>query len=470
MTPSNETLLKRLLRSTLYPALLVVLASTAFDYLSALRIAQQGQDRLLQKTAIGLVTRLGAADGGWPTNASPSIPAEEADMLRADPEDDIHFLIVDEFGNTLAGDELLRTVLPAGAPATADAPNFSSSMLNNTSVRLIHLSRPLRNHVLHVYVTETNNKLQQEARLLLINAVWPNVLLLAVMAFLIKRGIAHALSPLAALGDSIDKRSAQDLQPIPLTHIPGEILPLTKAFNRLLERISTSITEQKTFLSGAAHQLRTPLAGIQTQLELTESLISPDLKPRLQKVQVAIQRLSHCTQQMLTLARSSTDAVTGQDFQAVDLAEVLEDAASRWIDQSVEKNLDLSFDVAPAVCTGSKWMIQELLDNLIDNAIKYSPQGRNIHVQCGTDPDGAAWVSVSDQGVGIPPEHRANVLRPFFRIPQTYSDGSGLGLAIVKRVADLHRAQLSIGESGHATGTTIALTFPPTPHSAGARA
>lgn len=462
MTSPNETLLKRLIRSTLYPALLVVLASTAFDYLSALRIAQQGQDRLLQKTAVGLVTRLGAAQGAWPPGAEPPIPPEEADMLRADPEDDIRFLVLDDSGHTLAGDEVIRSVLPPLGTTTADGPQFSSTLLDDTSIRLIHLTRTLHGRQLQVYVTETNNKLRREARLLLINAVWPNVLLLAVMAFLIKRGIAHALSPLEALGAGIDKRSAQDLQPIPLTHIPGEILPLTKAFNRLLERISTSIAEQKTFLSGAAHQLRTPLAGIQTQLELTETLIDPALKPRLQKIQTAIQRLSHCTQQMLTLARSSTDAVTGQDFQAVNLAEVLEDAASRWIDQSVEKNLDLSFDVAPAVCTGSKWMIQELLDNLIDNAIKYSPGGRNIHVQCGTAPDGAAWVSVSDQGVGIPPEHRDNVLRPFFRLPQTYSDGSGLGLSIVKRVADLHRARLSISESGHATGTTIAVAFPST--------
>ena len=177
-------------------------------------------------------------------------------------------------------------------------------------------------------------------------------------------------------------------------------------------------------------------------------------------MQESARRLAHLTKQMLALARSSADASPADDMQPVVLNELLETAASDFIDVALGKNIDLGFEVKAAVATGFRWMLRELLANLIDNSLRYTPDNGRVTVRCGTAPDGYSFIEVEDNGPGIPEDSRERVLDRFVRLDEQSVDGSGLGLSIVKEVAVRHRASLSLQKATGKSGLLVRVEFP----------
>lgn len=459
----RETLRSRLTRSALVPALVLVSLSAVFDYYNALDLAQQAQDNVLYKTAIALATRM-TPDEEHESRADliRHIDPEAEALLRADPGDEVHFLVVDARGRLMVGDPALLPLLAQRAPSDFDDPDFDDAVVGGQEVRLIDLRHSAKGFENRVLVTETNHKRSANTLSILLDTLWPNVLLLVVMTWLMRRGITRALQPLGTVSAAIDRRAMADLTPVPQDGVPADILPLVTAINRMLERLERAVAEQQMFLSGAAHQLRTPLAGIQAQLELAAMDAGPAVRERLERMHAAIDDLAHCTQQMLTLARSSEQASSVHDFHPVDLGELLEDAASNWLDHALRHGVELGFELAPAQCQGSRWMLQELLGNLIDNAIKYSPAGGRVTVRCGSDAaSGAAFLEVEDEGPGIPPEERTRVGEPYFRGRSVQAAGSGLGLAIVREVAKRHHARLQLLDTASGRGIRVRVGFAP---------
>ena len=461
MTPAAETLYRRLTRAVLLPALLVVAASGLFDYFGALSMTRQALDGQLLRTAVALATRMS------PDEESESrsdiilhLDPEDADMLRADPYDEIHFLVLDGAGELLVGEAQLLPLAQAQPGASAEQPVYRDGVLDGSRVRLIDFTHQARGATQRVLVTQTQHRQAAATRQILLQALWPNLLLLLVMIWLVRRGTRQALAPLAAMGRAIDHREAHDLTPIPVDRVPGEIQPLVGAMNGLLERVAKSSAEQQIFLSGAAHQLRTPLAGIQTQLELAARDAAPAVRERLDRIHGAVASLAHCTQQMLVLARSSPQASTVNDQAPLDLTELLEDAASTWLDFALRHRTELDFEIEPACCLGSRWMLRELLGNLIDNAVRHSPSGGHVTVRCGRDAQQHPFLEVEDQGPGIAAGERDKVFEPFFRSALATSSGSGLGLAIVREVANRHQASISLLETASRQGSRIRVTFP----------
>ena len=461
MTPAAETLYRRLTRAVLLPALLVVAASGLFDYFGALSMTRQALDGQLLRTAVALATRMS------PDEESESrsdiilhLDPEDADMLRADPYDEIHFLVLDGAGELLVGEAQLLPLAQAQPGASAEQPVYRDEVLDGSRVRLIDFTHQARGATQRVLVTQTQHRQAAATRQILLQALWPNLLLLLVMIWLVRRGTRQALAPLAAMGRAIDRREAHDLTPIPVDRVPGEIQPLVGAMNGLLERVAKSSAEQQIFLSGAAHQLRTPLAGIQTQLELAARDAAPAVRERLDRIHGAVASLAHCTQQMLVLARSSPQASTVNDQAPLDLTELLEDAASTWLDFALRHRTELDFEIEPACCLGSRWMLRELLGNLIDNAVRHSPSGGHVTVRCGRDAQQHPFLEVEDQVPGIAAGERDKVFEPFFRSALATSSGSGLGLAIVREVANRHQASISLLETASRQGSRIRVTFP----------
>ena len=456
-----ETLRQRLTRAALAPALLVVAISGVFDYFSAVKMAQQAQDILLLKTATAIATRMSPDEEGESrADLIAHMQPDDAAMLRADLGDEIEFLVIDGAGEVLAGDTQLLSLIHLLKEPPPEMTVFDDLASNGAAVRAIRFTHIARGVKLRVLVTETTRRRLATSNRILINTVWPNLLLLAVMIVLMQRGIRKALAPLQTLGNSIDRREAHDLTPIPNDQVLMEIRPLVEAINRMLERIEKTTAEQQMFLSGAAHQLRTPLAGIQTQLELAALHTTPALRVRLDRIHGAITTLAHSAQQMLTLARSSAQASTAHDFHEVDFPSLLEDAASKWLDIALQHPTELDFEVHPASCQGSRWMLQEMLNNLIDNAIKHSPPRGHVTVRCGVIPDQAPYLEVEDQGPGIPVADRLKVFEAFFRSSPTHAEGSGLGLSIAREVASRHQANISFQETATRQGTLIRVTFP----------
>lgn len=460
MALAADTLFRRLTRAALLPALLVVAASGLFDYFNARHMAQQAQDSQLLRTAIALATRMSPDEEGESrADLVLHLDPEDAAMLRADQDDEIHFLVLDRAGELLVGDAQLLPLARTLVPAALEQAVFSDGQLDGTAVRVIDFTHQARGATLRVLVTETQRKRAAAARQILFHALWPNLLLLLVMSWLLWRGTRQALAPLQAMGQAIDRREAHDLTPIPVHQVPGEILPLVTAMNGMLERVARASAEQQVFLSGAAHQLRTPLAGIQTQLELAAREAEPVVRERLDRIHGAVDKLTHCTQQMLALARSSAQASSVHDQAPIDLADLLEEAASTWLDVALRRQTELEFEIQPASCLGSRWMLQELLGNLIDNAIKHSPAGAQVTVRCGLDSKQRPFLEVEDQGPGIPVAERDQIFEPFFRSSLATSSGSGLGLAIVREVANRHQASVSLLETPAQRGTRVRITF-----------
>ena len=283
---------------------------------------------------------------------------------------------------------------------------------------------------------------------------------LSVVLGLVWLGVQLGLTPLHTLREQIARRSARELEPLDTGSVPAEVRGLVEVLNRLLVTVRDSSTAQRQFLENAAHQLRTPLAGIQAQLELlaAEESAQP-FRGRLLDLHKAARRLTHTARQLLALARSDQAVNLQLELGRVDLAEVVEANVSDNINRSLAAGVDLGVEAQPAITRGIPWLLHELLNNLLENAISHTPPGGSVTVRCGVEGE-VAFLQVLDTGSGIPLEERTRVVERFFRGQHARGDGSGLGLAIVAEVARLHEARLHIGEGGNGRGTSVRVEFP----------
>jgi two-component system sensor histidine kinase TctE len=247
---------------------------------------------------------------------------------------------------------------------------------------------------------------------------------------------------------------------LPTDAVPVEILSLVGTINRLFKVLRDTGSAQRRFLESAAHQLRTPLTGVQAQLELLATEGDEKYRESLHRVLDATRRLAHTTHQLLTLARSDEAANLNWDFTSIDLARIVESTVMQRLATADLAGVDLGAQIEPTRIRGVAWLLEEALGNLVNNAIAHTPSGGSVTVQCGSE-QGAAFLEVVDTGIGIPPAERTQVLERFFRGSNARGDGTGLGLAIVNEVAQLHGAGLAIGAAPDGRGTAIRLTFPP---------
>jgi two-component system sensor histidine kinase TctE len=286
----------------------------------------------------------------------------------------------------------------------------------------------------------------------------PTLLIAFAAVALAWTGVKHGVAPLARIRAELLGRGPNDLRPLTETGAPAEIAPAVKAFNKLLGRMREASGVQQRFLANAAHQLRTPLAGLQMHLELLlRRELAPDVRSEIERMHVATMRASHLATQLLALARAEASA-SGRDAQYFDLRQIGDAAAQEWVPRAIARNIDLGFVLENAIVSGNPLLLSELLNNLVDNALRYTPRGGTVTVRSGTDDGGRPYLSVEDNGVGIPEDARSKVFERFYRIEGTPGEGSGLGLAIVKEVVDRHNGVLSV-QSGATSGTRIIATF-----------
>src|SRR5262249_30600747 len=258
--------------------------------------------------------------------------------------------------------------------------------------------------------------------------------------------------------EEIRAGAPRDLRPIDTAAAPEETRPLVTALNGLLNEVDQAAQNQQRFLANAAHQLRTPLAGLRahTELALAQPLPEP-VRAQLDQVHQATIRTGRLANQLLALARAEPGG-RGSD-SAVDLKSVAEAEADGWVHQALARELDLGFELETAAVRGNEFLLREALANLVHNAIVYSNQGGRVTVRTGAR-NGGAFIEVEDDGPGIPLVERERVLERFYRVPGTPGTGSGLGLAIVSEIAAGHGAALAISDGGAARGCRVAITFP----------
>jgi two-component system sensor histidine kinase TctE len=309
-----------------------------------------------------------------------------------------------------------------------------------------------------VLVAETTLKRARAARELLLTSMLPGMLIAFATLLIVWFGVKRGLWPLARLSDEIKARSPRDLRPIDAAAAPEETRPLVSALNGLLEEVAHAAQNQQRFLANAAHQLRTPLAGLQAHTELALAQPMPEAcRTHLEQVHQATIRTARLANQLLALARAEPGG-RGSPSE-VNMRTVVEGEADAWVHQALAREIDLGFELERAPVRGDALLLREALANLVHNAIEYSPRGGRVTVRTGQR-EGSAFVEVEDDGPGIAPHERERVLERFYRVPGTPGTGSGLGLAIVREIAAGHGACMEVAEGMGARGCRVALTFP----------
>ena len=442
---AGRSLRAHLLRLLLPPIAALLAVGAVVAYYPTIEPATQAYDQALVDIglALGSHVRVGQTEYRF------DLPPAVEQVLRTDRFDSIYYRVMSPAGLEIAGD----ADLPA-PPGDAIAHN---TMYKGEKVRVVSVQAPCGRSACNVLVGETMVKREHLARDLLLQSLFPDFLIALATLVIVWFGVKRGLQPLSRLSDEIKARSAGDLRPIDAAGAPEETRPLVGALNGLLDEVSAASRKQQRFLADAAHQLRTPLAGLQAHTELALAQPMPQAcRAQLEQVHRATIRTARLANQLLALARAEPGARSVTS--SVDLKGIAGGEADAWVRQSLGRDIDLGFELEPAPVEGDAFLLREALSNLVHNALEYSNRGGRVTVRTGRA-NGHAFLEVEDDGPGIAQEERARVLERFYRVPGTRGTGSGLGLAIVREIAASHAASMFIAD-GAAGGCRVGITFP----------
>ncbi len=453
MVRNNASIRVRLLKWLVIPLILLSMIGGYAVYWLSWLPARNAYDLALANMAWQLALRQQDSRYGLVLD----IPIQmEVGLRSSDRYDQIFFAIHSRNGIWLAGD---RGLPYAPIPHNIDKPVFYDGDYGGLPVRLVSLPTRPSNELIIVTVAETKNKRTSGQRTIMLTLVsWGGALIIIITAS-IWIAIGLGLAPLNRLRAEIQQRSLRDLAPLRQDNEPVEVAPLVSAINELLERIEKAAKTQQVFLADVAHQLRTPLAGLITQLAVAQKYTqSPELQKSITLMQTTAGRAARLANQMLSLARAEHSAFHAQPFKKMDLMEIAQDGINNWLRLADQKNIDISFKLSPAYILGSKFLICELLDNIVFNAIQYTPENGRIIVGCSGNSI-LSQIYVEDSGPGIPESERALIFQRFYRITGTTQEGSGLGLTIAREIALDHDAEIFISTPLKGFGTRVEIRF-----------
>ena len=436
----------------LAPLALVLVASSIASYTNALRIATEAYDRALLDPALAIAQRLSAADGKVVLDIAPAA----LDALRVDATDRVYFAVTAR-GALVAG----QPEMPAPPEEPAEgAPVFYDGTVRGEPVRAAAIAPPFVEGPVLIVVAETRLKRERMVRQLLASSALPEFAFFFIALAVVWYGVGRGLAPLGSLSAELAARSPRDLRPVAEDNAPVEVRPLVQALNGLLRRLGESIDAQQRFVADAAHQLRTPLAALQAQVDAARrEPMSPELAATVDSLRAAARRAAHLAQQLLTLAAVEPAAERPFAPEPTDLAAVAHTRVADWLARADTKAIDLGFELEPAPVAGEPSLLVELAANLVENALNYTPRGGEVTLRTGRR-DGRAFLEVEDNGPGIPAEERERVFERFHRVQGTAGEGTGLGLAIVREIAHRHGGAVDVGAPASRRGTVVAVSFP----------
>ena len=440
----------------LVPLLLLWVVSMGIEYLLSLSISNASYDRELTGVVDTIEQQFAQTLG----------QRRPLSQLRFAPSwrtvDGLEFLyqIRAQGGAVLAGSPAL--------PAPPDDPDrelqtvyFRNETINGRNLRIAYRYARVPDRQDTVIVQAGESLERRVALALAITGGQLSVQFLIVPAalLLVWFGLAKGITPLNELTRRVRDRPPADLSPIESHDAPEEVRAFIDSINRLMSRLEQSLKAQQRFVADAAHQLRTPIAGLRTQAELALRQREPaDLEHSLRQIAAGAHRASRVISQLLVLARA--DADVPPPMKRLDLVQLARTAAHEWVPPAIEKHIDLGFETpgAPCVVTGSDILLRELMNNLVDNALRYTPSGGCVTVRVAAAND--ISLEIEDNGIGIGPADRERVFDRFYRVLGTETEGTGLGLSIVRAIADAHGARLSLRDNPGGKGTVVRVVFP----------
>ena len=455
-----SSLRKKLLRVLVPPLLILILLVSSILFRFAIVEQRDAFDNALYDSAYSIYQLLEKSEGSI---EDLSIPKSEKQFILNDQSDVIFYNVVDTNGNVLNG-ETDPGLMPILSPQTS-TPNFRDGTVQHLKVRivstLVSIQKNDKKLPVYIQVAETLNKREALASHVLIDIIVPQLLLLLCTFGIIWFGVERGLQPLFDLQAAVSKRSYLDLSEIDMPDVPTEVMILVNSVNTLMKQLEGVLNAQNRFIADAAHQLRTPLAGAQAQLELALEESDPKQhKILLERVNASMERLSHTISQLLSLARNQQDASHSMVLSQVNLNQIAQEVTTDMVPTAIKKDIDLGFEASElsAMILGDSKRLKEMLYNLLDNALLYPPRGGKVTVNVKREA-GEIVLSVDDNGPGIPKEEREKVFERFHRIMGTGQEGSGLGLAIVMEIAQLHQANVEISDEPMKKGLNIQVSF-----------
>jgi two-component system sensor histidine kinase TctE len=453
---AQRSLFGEILDWMLTPLLLLVPVSIGVTWLVAQGIANAPFDRALESN-IQTLARLIDTENGQIKFVLPQ-PARE--ILGSDEVDQVYYQLLDVHGTLLSGEPEVPL------PGTDDPPvtgvvYLRDGQMHGKKVRIASLwvaGQPPDVPLALLQMAETREKQSVLATEIIKGVLLPQFAILPLAVLLIWLALVRGIKPLSVVEARIRERKPGDLSPLDESSVPLEVVPLVLSVNELLNKLNDSIGTQKRFLADAAHQLKTPLAGLRMQADLAqrEGANADELKQSLKQIGRASVRATHTVNQLLSLARAEgSGANIGR--QPCDLARLTIEVVREAVPRAIDKRIDLGYEGAETgspgvVFEGNPTLLKELVRNLVDNALNYTPSTPErpgiVTARVLADPFGQVLVlQVEDNGPGIAAHERELVFQPFYRVLGNEADGSGLGLPIVLEIARQHSATVRLEDA-----------------------
>ena len=378
-------------------------------------------------------------------------------ILRADSTDHIYYVVRDGAGNVVAGDAHLKP--PPRIPG--EHLLYWDDHLEGRPIRAVALEAAVGGKPISIVAAETTFKRQHAREDALLSAIAPTVLLTLAAIVAVAIGVRRGLGPLERLREELQERSHVDLRPVEEGHVVEELRPLVRELNLMLARLKDAQSTQARFIANAAHQLRTPIAALVTQLDLawreSSTREGSAREAHVAQAREGAARLARLAQQVLSLAAADPVSNPVARTEPCDMGEIVKGHADAWVRTANTRHVDLEFDLAPAPIEGDPVLVGEMAANLVDNATRYGAK----YVLLGTRREGThSILEVVDDGPGIPPEERGRIFERFRRLDRQSPEGSGLGLAIVHEIAQRYGATVEVDDAPSGRGTRIRVTFP----------
>jgi two-component system, OmpR family, sensor histidine kinase TctE len=460
---ASRSLRAHLLLWLVPPVVGVIIISSVASYTLALKFATEAYDTGLFDAARSLAQQINFTQSGA---AELNLPRAATEILVSDPYDHIYYRVVTGH-TTVAGRN--DVPLPLEPLTHAEPVRFYDAHVAGEPVRIgaYAVFGQSGHAAATVLFAETLVKRNRLSRNLLVTMLLPLISLALVVVAGVGLAVRRALAPLQQLASDVSHRGWNNLSGIGSTGVPDEVLPLTDAFDGLMQRLGAALTAQQRFISEAAHQLRTPMAGLTSQTE--RALLANDIetiKPALAQLLVSARRVTRLVNQLLTLARAEPGSGAEREFVRVDLSALVQQTCMEWVPEALHKDVDLGYagPPTPVMIEGDELLLAEMLNNLIDNALRYGAvRGGTITVRLTEE--APVELSIEDDGPGIPEAERERVFERFHRVPGSAPGGCGLGLAIVWEIAQAHHAEVYVDVPQGGRGTAIRVRFSEDPAS-----
>jgi two-component system sensor histidine kinase TctE len=457
-TPTElNSLFGEILDWMLAPLLFLWPISIAVTHHVANQIADQPYDQALAENVSAIARLVKVIDG----KVTVSFPAPARALLRADENDTTYYQVTGVSGELIVGDkEIPRASLLS--QLEPEVVRFRDDDINGEEIRVAYKMITLKpkGASIVVQVAETRKKRENLASRIISGVILPQFAIIPLAIVLVYFGLTRGIAPLTRLQSRIRKRHPGDLSPINIHGVPEEVRPVILAFNDMMARLELILQAQQRFIADAAHQMRTPLTGLKMQTELALSETDPQvMRQSLEQIAQSADRAAHLITQLLVLARAEASHEKLHAFVTVDLEKLAREVTQEAVPRALAKNIDLGFEDSgwPLLIEGNPVLLRELMNNLLDNAVKYTSHGGRVTAR--TRAEAFAIFEVEDNGIGIAESDRELVFERFYRVLGSEEDGSGLGLAIVREIAELHRAHVQLLHNPSGSGTLARAVF-----------